>query len=466
MYPIIPGVSVAPAFGPAELPEGAIINSLGSNGVILPEKLQKFTENITGEREDEWYLYLPDSYDGTKKVPLVLALHGGRSGGLHHAQTTSWTLVAEREGFIACFPSHPKDQEWIELADGLPKNGPDDYGLRYLKRLIEVLIQRYAIDPGKVYMNGMSAGCVTTLEFAKWYGNLLAGCAEDAGPSIRGTLFDETGKPIAPAGPVPAYLFQGELDSFPSDHTTTRQELNRYNREYYKRINGCTEPPLLAIVGDSNYGYFRGMQGDVLYRSMVERHHGQPFDNAEVIWRWLFSGMRRGADGSILRDEPVERFAGDPDAVAFAAGCEKVYVRGRVEKLAQPAAEYTEQVMAFGTGEKMDDIRYLYAPAADLAALFGFDYETEEHGRRGFLKRENLTIQTADGNVACYLNDRVCALPRQAIFADGQLLLPIRWFAETVLGLAVTERDGALYCSTHGGRMSKDMAILIREALE
>ena len=465
MYKLIPGPSAAAVPG-EQPPEGSILNGLGVNAALMPEKLQKCTENITGERTDEWYLYLPDSYDGTKPVPLVLALHGGRSGGLHHYQTTSWAMVAEREGFIACFPSHPRDQEWIELADGLPKNGPDDYGLRFLKRLIEVLCERYAIDRGKIYMNGMSAGCVTTLEFAKWYGNLLAGCAEDAGPSIRGALFTGAGEPIAPAGPVPAYLFQGELDSFPSDPTTDRQELNRYNREYYRRIDRCTAPPRISIEGDNNYAYFPGEAGDVFYRSMVERHHGQPFDNAEVIWRYLFSGMRRAADGRIVKETPVEPFTGDPEAVAFAAGCGRAYVRGEVITLARPVYQRTETALFFHSDRKMEELSYLYASAADLAAVFGFEISAEEEGRRVLLgRKDGRTLQAAEGNVACYVGDRVCALPRQAEMEDGMLFLPIRWFAESFLGLAVTERDGALYCSTRGGRMSKDMAVLLRETL-
>ena len=161
----------------------------------------------------------------------------------------------------------------------------------------------------------------------------------------------------------------------------------------------------------------------------------------------------------------MEQFPGDPDALVFAAGCAKAYVKNQVSALSAPVREETEAVMAFGTGEKMEDIHYLYAPAADLAALCGFACRAEEQGRRVFLERDGFTLQAADGNVACYLNERVCALPRQAEFSDGRLWLPVRWFAEVVLGLAVTERDGAVYCSKRGGRMSKDMAVLIKEML-
>ena len=48
---------------------------------------------------------------------------------------------------------------------------------------------------------------------------------------------------------------------------------------------------------------------------------------------------------------------------------------------------------------------------------------------------------------------------------DGVLCVDLRWFAQQVYNLFVTECDGALYAADHPGEMTKDMAFIIKEIL-
>ena len=77
-----------------------VVNENGNNSIVYPKRLQEFKEAVIDGVEDVWYEYVPESYDPSKKVPLIIGLHGGLMTGWGHAVYTSWTLVADREGFI------------------------------------------------------------------------------------------------------------------------------------------------------------------------------------------------------------------------------------------------------------------------------------------------------------------------------------------------------------------------------
>ena len=89
-----------------------VVNENGNNSIVYPEKLEEFREILLDDVEDVWYEYVPSTYDSQKKTPLVIGLHGGLMTGWGHAVYTSWTLVAEREGFICLFPNAHEKRMW------------------------------------------------------------------------------------------------------------------------------------------------------------------------------------------------------------------------------------------------------------------------------------------------------------------------------------------------------------------
>ena len=82
-----------------------VVNENGNNSQPYPERLKECRGILADGLEDIWYEYVPASYDPAKKTPLVIGNHGGLMTGWGHAIYTSWTLVADREGFICVFPT-------------------------------------------------------------------------------------------------------------------------------------------------------------------------------------------------------------------------------------------------------------------------------------------------------------------------------------------------------------------------
>ena len=200
---------------PLYLKESAyVVNENGNNSQVYPKNLKEYREQIIDDVVDEWYVYVPDSYDASKKTPLVFSMHGGIMSGWAQCIYTSWSHVADREGFIVVFPSAHLRGFWqIECephlfemlsapnADGIfmhpfPENLDEDFDVRKVFYLLDRIKSEYHIDEERIYMQGMSLGNAMTAMMARHYGNRFAAMAGSAGPSTAGLLWGEDGKPV------------------------------------------------------------------------------------------------------------------------------------------------------------------------------------------------------------------------------------------------------------------------------
>ena len=87
--------------------------------------------------------------------------------GWGHAIYTSWTMVADREGFICAFPDAHQARIWqvegmfsgpkpdflggSELAD-VPDDYKQNHDMNFILALIARMQQKYNIDPGRIFM--------------------------------------------------------------------------------------------------------------------------------------------------------------------------------------------------------------------------------------------------------------------------------------------------------------------------
>ena len=106
---------------PERLKESRIVvNENGNNSQVYPQRLKECRECLVDDFEDVWYEYVPESYRPDRKTPLVFSMHGGLMTGWGQAVYTSWTHVADREGFICVFPNAQLRRFWtIECEERL-----------------------------------------------------------------------------------------------------------------------------------------------------------------------------------------------------------------------------------------------------------------------------------------------------------------------------------------------------------
>ena len=109
-----------------------VVNENGNNSQVYPKRLEEKKGALVDEFVDTWYQYVPESYNPEKKTPVVFSMHGGLMTGWAQAVYTSWTHIADREGFICIFPNAQLRRFWtIECEDKLYKelSAPNEEGI-------------------------------------------------------------------------------------------------------------------------------------------------------------------------------------------------------------------------------------------------------------------------------------------------------------------------------------------------
>ena len=132
--------------------------------VPYPAQLVEKREVLVDDEEDVWYEYVPESYDPSKKVPLVISNHGGLMTGWGQCIYTSWSYIADREGFIVIFPNAHRSRFWaverdpnrpmgvmklagVEITPA-PLDLNENKDVKFLLKLIDVMKERYSIGRG------------------------------------------------------------------------------------------------------------------------------------------------------------------------------------------------------------------------------------------------------------------------------------------------------------------------------
>ncbi len=462
-----------------------VVNENGNNSQPYPLRLQEFHDALTPDgREDTWYEYVPSCYDPARKTPLVLSMHGGMMTGWGQAIYTSWTMMAELNNFIVAFPDASEKRVWCvewgkwRFDDGqgadepLPpeaSNAPEDimenHDVRLVLGLIARMKEKYNIDEERIYMQGMSMGNLMTALFARNFGNLLAGAAGSGCSTFTDRLFTPEGAVRNKGGHLPVWQSRPENNDIPPDKADSLY-VNRYNRYYWMKCNGCAPVPQIRIEGEDNLAFYRGEKADMVYLDIKNRDHGQTLDDAALVWNYLFSGTRRRADGTIVYEQSNLPRTGDAFAFAVADGCRSAWIDNAVEPLTAEVRRWQKLKYHGLNGGQAVRGEYRMVPLSLLARVFRAElaYGGDTLTARMTL-RDGRTLQFARGSIGCVIDDRLRSMYCEAIHREGQLLVSVEWFCRYVMNLTVTACDGVVYVTDHFAELSANMADLIRDLL-
>lgn len=196
-----------------KLPAAALAAILLSTSACLaqtanPDRLTR--GNLTHDsRTRTYFVSLPDSYDKTKKHPLVLALHGGGGLAALFDRSTKKTLsaAADKRGVVIVYPQgiegawNDGRQERFAIENKTPQ---DDLG--FLSKLIDVIHARYNTDPERTYATGISNGGFMSIRLAMDLSHKIAAIAPVTA-QISQALADKT-----PALPTSVMIINGTAD--------------------------------------------------------------------------------------------------------------------------------------------------------------------------------------------------------------------------------------------------------------
>ena len=458
-----------------------VVNENGNNSQPYPVGLREVDGCLADDLPDRWYEYVPKSYDGSRKVPLVLGIHGGLMTGWGHAIYTSWTMLADREGFICVFPDAHAMRIWqvegmfegfdAEKTPDIPINkAPDDYrenhDLNFLLALIEEMKHKYAIDETRIFMQGMSNGNLMTAQFLRYYGNILAGAAGSGGPTQLNKLFTDDDRIMNQAGPVAVWQARPEKNGTPPGRPYGEPLLNRFNRFYWMYLNKTDLIPKIKIEGEHNYAFYEGKAAPLVYHDIKNRDHGQTLDEAFLYWDYLFSGLRRMPDGSICQSDPLLPRENDRFAISVTAGAANAWLNGQIVTLSTPVHKWQKlKYHGLNGGVKVRG-EYLCVSLSFLAKVFHAEYIPSGDTLSAAVKlADGRTLQFARGSIGCAINGNIRSMYCEALHRNGELLVSIEWFCQYLFNLHVSACDDVVYVTDHFAQLSMNMADLIKEML-
>jgi len=257
---------------------------LGASPTVAPggRFVERSYTNRAGSRH--YKLYIPSGYVG-QEVPLIVMLHGCTQSPDDLAAGTRMNALAEEHTFLVAYPAQAANANssrcwnWFKGADQQRGQGEPSI----IAGITCEVLGEYNVDPGRVYVAGMSAGGAMAAILGTTYPDLYAaigvhsglapGAADDLSSAFSamqggGSAAPRRDVPTGePPQTVPAILFHGDRDK--TVHPRNADHL----LAHYWAAASTPAPRVTTSRGQEpgGYAYTRATYHDADGRAVVER---------------------------------------------------------------------------------------------------------------------------------------------------------------------------------------------------
>ncbi|MEJ6776159.1 MAG: PHB depolymerase family esterase [Crocinitomicaceae bacterium] len=154
----------------------------------------------------EYVLYIPNSYDGTSVVSLLVNFHGFGGSASEFMSYADMRSLAESDTFILAYPQGScldGSSHWNACPLGADnKSNADDFG--FVESMINEISSQYNVDMERIYAAGYSNGGMMAYGLANYKSDLIAAVA-----SVSGVMLDCIGPT---SHPMPVVNLHGTSD--------------------------------------------------------------------------------------------------------------------------------------------------------------------------------------------------------------------------------------------------------------
>jgi polyhydroxybutyrate depolymerase len=239
-----------------------------------------------------YLVYIPKSYDRSKKWPVVVMFHGG-GGTAHNAMwETSWDEKGNKEGFLAVFPEGtPPDasrsgnfrdnaQSWNDGSQrgtigAVTRQVPD---IEFILAMLSDLKTHFSVDELRIYATGFSNGASMTFRVARELSLTFAAVAPFAGVdwmtdtashcAVPLLYMTGTADPLNPQGGGPIHIGKKYFGTKPATQAMI---------DTWVKMHGCPDKGRVVYDKDGARGIAYGFPGKppdvVLYTIEKHGHH-------------------------------------------------------------------------------------------------------------------------------------------------------------------------------------------------
>jgi polyhydroxybutyrate depolymerase len=231
---------------------------------------------VVDGRTRTYLLHAPSGHNASKKMPLVLVLHGATQSPESAERMSGMSKLADRDDFLVAYPSGTGRLSRVPTWNAgnccgyALENKVDD--VAFISALIDKLEREYPVDPKRVYVTGISNGAMMSYRLACELSDRIAAIAPvegaqnlDCRPSNRVSVivFHGTADRLVPydGGSTPFQL-AGRRNDTPVDDTVAfwvkedacaaaprREESSEVHTTIYSGCKDGTGVALYAIQG-------------------------------------------------------------------------------------------------------------------------------------------------------------------------------------------------------------------------
>ena len=253
-----------------------------------------------GERERNYYLHVPSSYDEHRPYPLLMVFHMRAGNAWMMREITQFNRLADEEGFIVVYPDGFR-RSWADGSGRYEADRANVDDLLFVRTLLAGVTDRYAVDDNRIYAAGFSNGGFFALRLACEMAAEFRAVA-----TVSAVLAKDVLHGCDPERPVPLLMIHGTADrDLPWEGLPPQLASVPETVETWTAINGCRPSPTVEFLdpaGDATQirrHTYSGCQNEaeVMLYAIQEGGHKWP-GASNTLQFWLSGNLSQDVDAT------------------------------------------------------------------------------------------------------------------------------------------------------------------------